>query len=170
MKAFLFLTGLAPMAVIFAVRLWGSYPASAIALAVVALCLIVLLPLALRERGKTTSQPFSVASVRDDSHQIPTYLLTYVFPFLFVSVSGWQDLVAYGVFVLLLVVLLLRTDLALVNPLLLAVGYHMYAISTTTGSELTVVSRERLLVGNRILAVKLADSAYKLDRILSEEE
>ena len=169
-RMLLFVTGLAPMVAIFAVRLWVTCMPAAIVLGVLALLLAALLMIALSLRRVTAPQPFRLLSVRDDSQQVPTYLLTYIFPFLFVAVDGWQDLTAYAIFSLLLVVLILRTDLALVNPLLLAAGYHLYVATTTNDQEVVVVSRTRLLPGNAILAHRLADATYRLDRIQTEEE
>jgi len=162
----LLFSSLSPLMAILAIRLSGHHMATAIVLTLMAFGSAALLPVVLRARGATSPQPFTIAGVKDESGQVPAYLLTYIFPFLFVTIDDWRDLAAYVVFAALLLVLLLRTDLALVNPLLLAAGYHLYAVETSAGRSVVLVCRERPMAGNQVLATRLSDSTYKLEQVL----
>jgi ABC-type uncharacterized transport system permease subunit len=165
-RSTLLFSSLSPLMAILAIRLSGDYMALAIVLTVMACGSAALLPVVLKARGATSPQPYTIAGVKDESGQVPAYVLAYIFPFLFVTIDNGRDLAAYVVFAALLVVLLLRTDLALVNPLLLAAGYHLYAVETNVGRTVVLVSRERPMAGNQVLVTRLSDSTYKLEKIL----
>lgn len=129
---------------------------------VVSVGLVVLLARAVRARHTTNPQPYTISSVRDESDQVPAYLLTYVFPFIFLSIANKADLLACLVFAFFLLVLVYRTDLAVVNPLLLTIGYHLYRVSTSHGTEIILLAKRRPAIGETIHAVRIADHTYKL--------
>jgi hypothetical protein len=160
-------SSLVPIFVVLAIRLSGKQCHTAAALVVISIALTALLIVVLQARRRTTAQPFAVDTIRDESQQIPAYLLTYIFPFLFLSVGGWRDVAAFLVFALLVLILLFRTDLALVNPLLLATGFHLYSLTTTSGKCLILVAKDKPSPGQSILAVRLSDTTYKLESIQS---
>jgi len=116
----------------------------------------------LQARSTTNAQPFTLTQVRDESGQVPSYLLTFVFPFLFLEVHDWRDVLAYLIFAALVAVLVLQTDLVLVNPLWLAAGYHLYQVQTTSDFNGILMSSRRPQTGQTIEAVRLSPSALKL--------
>lgn len=155
----------APMFMIVALRLAKDHRIPALVLGLLSIALVFSLLTLLASREATNGQPYKLASVVDESAQVPSYLLTYVFPFIFVSPSNSFDLVAYASFVALLVVMLLRTELLLVNPVLLALGYHLLEIETSSGFRGLLLSRQRPKVGQDIDAVYWAPGALKLKLI-----
>lgn len=166
-KALLFLSSLVPLIFIVSIRLFDDALLWSLGLAVVSIIGAVSLPVVFFVRRSVGSRPFEVKEVRDESHQVPAYLLTYIFPLLFVTIDDWDTAAAYAVFAALLIVLMVRTDLALVNPLLLAFGYHLFALRNSTGQEIFLVSRLRPLVGSNILVKQLSGSLNKLDQVLT---
>ncbi|QNN52315.1 hypothetical protein [Nocardioides mesophilus] len=118
--------------------------------------------LLLRARGTTNEQPYELIAVDDESAQVPAYLLAFVFPFVFVTGADWRDAVAYGAFAVLVGLLVLRTDLVLVQPVLLAAGYHLYKVQTTSGFGGIMLSSVRPQAGQTIHAVRLSATALKL--------
>lgn len=162
-----FLSSFAPLLGIFALRASRQHLWLTIVLVVVMVAVTLLLVAAMQVRSTVTLQPLVVGDPSDESSQIPTYLLTYLFPFIFVSTNGWQDVVAYAVFAALLALLLWQSDVALINPLLLAVGFRLYAFSR--GNErVIIVSRKRLSNGSRVLAYQLSPNAYKFQSFAPE--
>jgi hypothetical protein len=158
-------SSLVPVLIVLAIRLSGSHCHAAVALVVIGVVLGAFLFGVLQARRRIAAQPFTVKTIRDESQQIPAYLLTYVFPFLFPSVVGWRDVAACLAFALLVLILLFRTDLALVNPLLLAVGFHLYSMTTNSEKSLILVAKAKPSPGQTILAVRLSDTTYKLESI-----
>lgn len=160
-KLVILASSLVPVLAVLAVRLWDRR-LLALVLVGAAMALTILLFVALSARHHTAAQPYTIADVADESDQIPAYLLTYISPFLFLEVENTRDVIASILFGLLVLVLLLRTNLALVNPLLLAVGFHLYRVHTDAGKDMLVVAREKLLRGETFQAVTLSATTYKL--------
>jgi len=165
-RILLSLSSMAPLVGIIALRVSEGSITWAIALGVIAVLLGLFLPLVMLGRRSLEARPIKVAAVKDESSQVPAYLLTYVFPFAFATVDSTAVWVAYGVFGGLLIVLLVRTDLGLVNPVLLAVGIHSYAVTTTGGAAVTVLARTAPLRGSQILATPIAGDAYQLSKVV----
>lgn len=88
-------------------------------------------------------------------------LLAYVFPFVFLSSSTWQDIVAYALFALLLIAVILRTDLWMLNPLLLLSGYRILSVRTSQGGDAILVTRRQVHDGDVVQAVTLSSGAMK---------
>lgn len=154
-----------PMMLIVAIRMTtGGYIVSAFLLALAIISLISL-ALLLRARSSTNSQPHHMVEVENENNQVPAYLLTYVFPFVGLAVNGWQDVVAFTMFFIVLLVILLRTSLVLVNPILLACGYHLYNVRSSSGFEGLVLSKKSFKPGQTIYAVSLGSGALKLQYI-----
>jgi hypothetical protein len=161
LKLRLVASSFAPMAIIVAVRLSLTYPLVALLIgALGVLAVLSLLELVLA-RSMTNQQPFTLTSIRDESAQIPAFLLTYVFPFVFVAIGDWRDALAYGLFALLLLILIVRTDLVLVNPLLLAFGFHLYIVESSSGYHGILLSSKAPKVGETVQAVRLPSGGLK---------
>ncbi|MFI6464503.1 hypothetical protein [Streptomyces sp. NPDC050538] len=54
------------------------------------------------------------------------YLATYLLPFVTPTVPSGRDYLGYGVFFLSVFLIFLRSDMALINPTLYALGYGVY--------------------------------------------
>jgi hypothetical protein len=157
-------SSLVPALLVLAIRLYPSYNAGSVALAAAGLLLITVLARAMRARDATNAQPIMVTTVEDESNQVPGYVITYIFPFLFLSTGTIADLAACLVFALFALVLIYRTDLALVNPLLLILGYHLFRLGTTT-DKVILISKLRPLPGQTVIAVRIADRTYQFKSI-----
>lgn len=162
-RVLLFLSSLAPVFLIVGIRLLGSIAAVGIGIVVLGVVLFCVALLVFVKRGKVTSRPIVVTGIRDESYQIPIYLLTFVFPFLFIELKNSWDAAAYIVLILLVLLLLFRTDLSLVNPVLLVLGYHIYAVEAAGGEDLLLIAKNRPRVGGHILGTLLSGNTYLLD-------
>lgn len=163
-KFALLASGLVPALIVLAIRLYPHHHAASMALIVPSILLIAVLARAMRARDATNAKPILILTVEDDTNQVPSYVITYVFPFLFLSMDTTADLVACIAFALFALILVYRTDLALVNPLLLVVGYHMFR-ATTAAEKLILVSKVRPLPGQTATAVRIADRTYQLKTV-----
>ncbi|MCU1477601.1 MAG: hypothetical protein JWQ64_2294 [Subtercola sp.] len=153
------------MVAIVAIRLVDVQAGWALVLALVALLFALALPLVLLVRRKTTAQPFTVVAIRDESSQVPVYLLTYIFPFAFAPADSVAVLISYLFFGLLLVILLVRTDLGLVNPILLAAGIHIFVVRGQRDRSITLIAKSAPLVGSSILAHPISGNAFVFSHV-----
>ncbi|WP_460870312.1 hypothetical protein, partial [Nocardioides pakistanensis] len=113
------------------------------------------------ESPLTKSTPVDQGSVADESAQIPGYLLTFVFPFVFLDASDWRDGVAWALFAVLAAALVVTTDLVLVSPVLLLAGYRIYRVETTSGYAGIMLSSFRPHRHQTVEAVQLSAGAIK---------
>lgn len=165
-KLVLFLSSLAPLGAVVSIRLAGSHLYIAIIVAAASGLMLAALPYVLRKRDSTNTQTLRGVSVQDESQAIPSYLITYIFPFIFPAIDTIYDILAYALFIIILVILALRTNLSLVNPALLVCGYHLYIVTLQGGRTITVVSKEKIPSGGTFRAANLFDNAYKLKTLM----
>jgi len=160
------LSSLSPLFAIFAIRTWQTNRTISFVLTVLLLQAIVGLVWLFRARKQAASDPFRIKEVRDETSQVPAYLITYIFPFLFTESPGWTLVVAYCAFALLLLLMLARTDFGLVNPLLLIAGYHLYVIADSRGREAWVATKERPLAGQDCQLQNIAGALHRITNFI----
>lgn len=159
-RFWLLLTSLSPALMIASIRTFPSCQWGAAAGFFVGVLMVPATLLLLRKRGEISSDPMIPLGVHDESDQIPAYLITFVFPFLFITESPSQaTLVAYSLFAVFLLILLYRADLAVVNPALLMFGFHVYAVEAKTGS-IYLISRRRPVVGVPVNVCRVSGDLY----------
>lgn len=147
-------SSLSPLSVILGVRLWSEHAAVAAALLVAAVASVGSLLLLMRARERLSAQRFTLTTVHDESGQVPAYLVTYLLPFVTLNIAGWDDLLGYLLLAAVLIVLVIRTDLVYVQPVLLALGWHLYRAEVESGfSEMVLISNRDLRVGHRVVVV-----------------
>ena len=141
-------SSLAPLLLILGVRLWKDHWEVAAALVAAAIGAAMSLMLLMRSRESLSSQNYVLNNVHDESGEIPAYLVTYLLPFVTLNIAGWNDFVGY---LLLAAVLVVLVD---VQPLLLAVGWHLYRVEVQGGYEARVmISGYRLRTGQSVSTV-----------------
>ena len=167
-RTYFFVSALSPAVIISSIRAFELIGAWAWVGVVIGLLSFFATPALLQGRERVTARVTRPIAVSDKTLGIPSYLITFVFPFLFLSETpSVYTLIAYGVFGLLLVLLLFRSDLGLVNPALLVLGYRLYEVETEF-EELIVISRRRVRK-NESLKVHLLSGNYYLDANGTEE-
>jgi hypothetical protein len=119
---------------------------------------VLLFVWVLRQRIKISPAPYEVDSVSDEGGAVAGYLATYLLPFVTVQEPDRYDLAAYLVFLAMLAVVHMRTNLIQVNPLLYLMGYRVLRVHTKprlVGYLITPESDVR--AGDGFEAVRLAD-------------
>jgi len=158
----LILSAYAPMLLMFAVRLVGDHPVLALLLAIVALASVVSLLALVRTRNALSADPFMLTAVKDETAQVPAFLLSYLLPFVTADISNTADLAVIGIFLTLVVTLAFGTNLVLVNPFLLLLGLHLYDVETSGGARALLLSHVEPRSGDTIQALPFAASGLKL--------
>ena len=115
----------------------------------------------LKQRSKLEPETLTPTKVKDETSQIPTYLITFIFPLLFINTTpNSANISAYLCFAALVLLLTFRTNIALVNPALIILGYHIYAIDTSNKRDQLVISREALSEGAQTYCTPLSKSLH----------
>ncbi len=97
-----------------------------------------------------------VAATRDRTGDVAAYLLAYLLPFLVIPTPTGRDITAYAVFLLVLAVLLMRSDLMFVNPLFFLFNYKIVSIRLKgDGRDGIYITNEEVNLGDDIEVVRL---------------
>jgi hypothetical protein len=73
------------------------------------------------------------------------YVATYLVPFAAIAATTPREQGALALFVLLIAVVYIRSELFYVNPLLAAAGYRLFQVTTPKGASVVVIARRRFL-------------------------
>ncbi len=108
-----------------------------------------------------SNRSVTLSDIHDEGAAVAAYIATYLLPFLGFEITEWRDGVAVGLYVLVLFVVFLQTDLGLVNPTLYLAGWKVLSgtwaarrvlillprrCSITDGTEINVVSMDRFFI------------------------
>lgn len=105
-----------------------------------------------RHVGKS---PYKIIEVRDHGSQVAGYLVTYLLPFLPVSDPSVSDVVAYALFLAIVGLIFVRSDMAEINPTLYLLGRRVLQVRTEEGWSGFAVVRDPLAPGDTLHAVRL---------------
>src|SRR5665213_465408 len=118
--------------------------------------------------GKLGSHHAWFASVSDQGAAVGGYLATYLLPFLGLSPAKLGDWLAYAAYILVAMVLFVRTDLGLVNPTLYLYGWRVVSgiaanpdtlgklIPANDSTPVVIICRDPANLGNGVDVVSLA--------------
>lgn len=66
-----------------------------------------------------------IRNITDEGANAAAYLVTYLLPFVSVSLTDWNSWAAYGVFFVVLFVIFVRSSFGLVNPTMYLLGWRV---------------------------------------------
>lgn len=166
-KPILFLSSLSPGLLVVAFRL---LPESLLLGLIVLACSVVLFPAGLITTWIRSRQPptlIHVVAVKNQTFQVPTYVMTFIFPFLFINVDDLWTVAAYAVFLVLIGLLLSKSDVSIVNPGLILRGYQLF-VATVEGEnkgqtrDIMIISKEPPPLDEISRVNRLANETYFL--------
>lgn len=97
-----------------------------------------------------------VTSSADTGGEVGGYLASYLLPFVTVSTPGWRDLLGYSLFLVVALVIYVRSNLVRVNPTLYVLGYRVLAVTYGDQSSQYLVTRIAPRDGSTIDVVDVA--------------
>lgn len=92
--------------------------------------------------GKKATVPRKVAEVQDAGPEVAAYLATYLLPLLAAPSPTTGDLVGYGIYAVVVILVSLRSNMAHVNPTLYLLGWQVSSVEFDGGDRHYVVSRK----------------------------
>lgn len=164
-RLWFFLAALAPGILVLLIQLVPTFGWVAWSGIVVTSLFVILPQMFYGFRRKVNPEPLTPNAVNDVTEQIPIYLITYVFPFVFFDIeSSGYVLVAYTLFAVILFSLLFRTELSLVAPTLLILGYRVYLVKIKNRDRIYLISRNEPIVGSQLRAHHVSSTLYLSSR------
>jgi hypothetical protein len=104
-------------------------------------------------------EPLKVAEVRKRGAEAMGYVVGYLIPFLDVPLDGLEQWIALGVFLFVLGVLYVTSNMVYLNPMLNLAGYHLYEVKFTNGTTRFLITRRsrRMLPGENLKVVEVGE-------------
>lgn len=163
-KAVLFVSGLFPAILIVGIKFWDVNPCISIGVIAIAALLSQSWRLVQWMSRNSTVSGIDVAEYENDSTQIPTYIITFIFPFIFLNFENqpMSEKMSYLVFGAIIFVLMLRSPYAYINPSLLLSGYSTYKVKDCNGNFYIVIAKPKQISKSIIHARIISDNIYKV--------
>jgi hypothetical protein len=156
-RVLLFLSSYSPLAVILAVQHWDRRFVAAALIGIAAASILALI-LFLRVALSAGAYPLKIvrASLRDGD--LVGYIVAYLLPFLGIDFSKSRDAISLVILLVVIGVLYAHSNLIYVNPVLAALGYHLFEVEEDGGRVMVMLSRRRYLeVGREMSVVSLGN-------------
>ena len=156
-RLILFLSSYIPLLLILLVLFWDNriVAVTAVAMTLVGLAgLILFFGWSIPGREPTTLTPIDVR--RADS-EVMAYIVSYVMPFLALGFEELRQIVALAIFLMVIAIIYVNSGMIHINPILNLMGYRLYEVVTKDGATFAVLSRTRLVRGERVSVVRVGD-------------
>ena len=157
-RLLLFLSSYSPLAAIVAIQLATKkhiWAAGGVAV-VGALGLLGLL-LYLSTIHKLNPETVTIESASRRDGEAMSYIVTYLLPFLALTSGSLTDSICLGIFLVVLAVLYVNSEMLYINPVLNLLGWHVYEATIQGGEVRMLITRRRARSGRDVAAVRVGD-------------
>lgn len=120
-----------------------------------AIGLLDMLWIVFRVTRKTEAEPIRVAQVTDAGSDVAGYLATYLLPFLTIPEPSTRDIVAYVIFLFVVGLVYVRSEMSQINPTLYILGRRVVAVTSDKGWSGHLVVTSAPQAGDVVQAVSL---------------
>src|SRR5579884_4105781 len=94
------------------------------------------------------------------------YIAGYIVPFATFPLSGWQQIAAFLVFVFVLGIVYVNSEMIRVNPILNLLGYRLYEVKVENGEDsVSLITRRRVKRGDLIRVVDVGPNIFGESRM-----
>lgn len=147
-----------PLTVIFAVQFFfkGEQWAGIGAL-VVGVAGLIGISAYLRFVRKLNSMKVKIDSVVRRDGEAMSYIVSYLLPFIALPSGDVASCVSLGVFLTVLVILYMNSDMMHINPMLNLMGWHVYEITLADGETRSLISKRRARKGREANTIQMGD-------------
>lgn len=150
-----------PLAAIFAVQFFfkGNKNGGVGAL-VVGLIGLIGISVYLRFVKRLNPMKIKVDSVMRRDGEAMSYIVSYLLPFIALPTGYLASCVSLGLFLFVLIILYMNSDMIHINPMLNMMGWHVYEITLSDGEIRTLISRRRARKGLEINTIQMSEDIY----------
>lgn len=160
-KLTLFLSSYLPLWLIFAVQFHAKHH-SIVAGIVGGFAVFCLLGLFGYISKAKAINPVSlkIAGLNRRDGEAMSYIVSYLLPFIALPSSNTGDLISLGIFIVVLAVLYINSDMIHINPVLNLMGWHIYEVEKDSGQICTVISKQKIRVNQEIQVGQIGDDLF----------
>ena len=154
----LFLSSYSPLFVILGIRAFRDNVIAAALLIGLAALSVAFLITFLSLMNQLAPHQVQVSEAQSRDVELIGYILTYLLPFLDISFSEFTSVVPLGLFILIIAVLYVNSNMIHVNPILNLLGYHILEIQSDDGKRSALICRRRYIrAGTTLNVASLGD-------------
>ena len=161
-RSMLFLSSYFPLALIFFFLFVEQQPVWAIAVLAISFSgLIIMWLYFFLFAPRLGSIQERINSLQRRDADVMGYIASYLLPFVAIPFGGWQQGAALLIFVAVLGIVYVNSNMIHINPMLNLFGYHLYEI-TLEHSEAphSLITRRHIAVGETIHLVDIGDGIF----------
>jgi hypothetical protein len=164
-QALFFVSSYSPLIAVFALLDTFGRGTPSIVCAALAVLGVALLPLLWLTNRRTSAQPLTIAKASPRDGDVLAYIASYLVPFASTAAHTVHEKIAIAIFIGLIGVLYVRTEMFYVNPLLALAGFRVYAVETPRGTPVVLLCRRRFIApSTSIEAVRISDYIWREKR------
>ena len=151
----LYLSSYSPLPGLLAIRLYGLHDCGALWLAI--LFVLMMLPLLhiLSDVRFVTGRDFRIARVNGAAGEVTGYIASYILPLIVIGGLIWSDYLAFGLFVIIVGIVMTRGELLHINPWVYLFGWRLYNVSIGDDDRFYLLSKREPVIGTVVHAKKL---------------
>ena len=161
-RCMLFFSSYCPLMLIFSILSWRTQPLWAIGILTLGLIslLVTFLYISRRERKGGVSQA-KITAVEKRDENVVGYIASYLIPFVTFPLDKPEQIAALLVFVAVLLVLYINSNMLYINPMFNLVGYHLYQI-TIESDQMShyLIARQGIKPNKMLYFVEISDNVY----------
>lgn len=101
-----------------------------------------------------------ITGVKRRDGEAASYMVSYLLPFIALPSKNVGDIIGLGIFIFVLAVLYVNSDMIHINPVLNLMGWHIYEVEKENGRICTVISKQKICIKQEIQAVQIGDDLF----------
>lgn len=157
-RVILFLSSYAPLFLILAIRSWSDNHKISIALGAISSITLLILWIFVNQARSLAADKVVIASVNSRDGDVMSYIVTYLLPFLAVDFKQVGDVVSLGIFIFVIGLLYVNSNMIYTNPILNIAGYHIFEVQDGEGKTTALIcKRTYVRTGAELDVVSLGD-------------
>jgi len=154
-----FLSSFSPLFAVFALldSLGGGFVARTCAIIAIigAMLPFAIVPIVM---GRISPTTLAVKSSQVRDGDTLAYVATYLIPFAAAQATSGRERTALAIFLVMIAVIYIRSELFYVNPFLAIFGYRLFQVTTPLGTSVVLIARRKFLAAGAVSARRI--SAY----------
>lgn len=161
-RTMLFLSSYFPLALIFFFLFIQQQPAWAIGiLAVGAMGLLIMLLYFFYFAQRFAPIQEKITGLHGRDAEPMSYIASYLIPFIALPFSGWQQVTALLILIVVLGIVYVNSNMIHINPMLNLLGYHLYEITLADSKETySLITRRRIGRGETLHLVDIGEGIF----------
>ena len=160
-RCLLFISSYFPLAVIFCILLWQTHLLLAIIILLVGISgLIILFLYFLLIAPRRAKSHEMITELDRHDGDVLSYVASYLVPFVSLDLTGAQ-LWAVIVFLAVLLIIYVNSNMIYINPMLNILGYHLYEIKIAKNeTSFYLLTRQRVGLRSVVHVARIGDTTF----------